>query len=216
MTLKEEFIELLKMVKRDGIDELMFFLENSDFFKAPASTRFHGSYEEGLVEHSLEVYKNLYAKMTEGNTVWTRYYKEQKESGAITDESLIIIALLHDICKANMYTVEYRNKKSYEEADIKAADPKQIKQDTLGKFVWINAPSYSINEEEPLGHGDKSVIIASRYIRLTPEEEMAIRWHMGLSVPKEEYRQASAAMEKYPIVLATFQADMESSAISVV
>ena len=57
--MKEQFLELLKKVKREGINELIEFIEKTDFYKAPASTRFHGSYEGGLVEHSIQVYEIL-------------------------------------------------------------------------------------------------------------------------------------------------------------
>ena len=98
--MKEQFLELLKTVKREGIDELIKFLEKSDFFKAPASTRFHGSREGGLVEHSLKVYEILKHKV-----------KNNIEKMDIPEESIIIIALLHDICKTNFYKIDYRNAK---------------------------------------------------------------------------------------------------------
>ena len=208
---KEEIIKLLSGTKREGVDGLIKFMEKSDYFEAPASTRFHGAYEGGLAEHSLAVYHHLVDKMTQGNTMWSRYFKES----GLGPDSIAIIALLHDLCKANMYVVEYRNKKSYEAEDLKKAQPREIKKDNMGQFVWISAPTYTINEEEPLGHGDKSVIIAMRYIKLKPEEEAAIRWHMGFSGAKEEYRQLGAAMEKYPIVLAMHEADMEDSNVAI-
>lgn len=98
--MKEKYLELLKTVKREGIDELINFLEKSDFFKAPASTRFHGDYEGGLVEHSIKVYEILKHKVE--NCI---------EPINIPEESIIIIGLLHDICKTNFYKVDYRNAK---------------------------------------------------------------------------------------------------------
>ena len=93
--MKEEFLELLKEVKREGIEELIKFLETSDFFKAPASTRYHGNYEGGLVEHSLKVYEILKHKVQ--NCIMPIN---------ISEESIKIIALLHDICKTNFYKVD--------------------------------------------------------------------------------------------------------------
>ena len=93
--MKEEFLELLKEVKREGIEELIKFLETSDFFKAPASTRYHGDYEGGLVEHSLKVYEILKHKVQ--NCIMPIN---------ISEESIKIIALLHDICKTNFYKVD--------------------------------------------------------------------------------------------------------------
>ena len=99
--MKEQFLELLKQVKREGINELIEFIEKTDFFKAPASTRFHGNYEGGLVEHSLKVYEILKHKV-----------KNSVLDLNVSDDTLIIIALLHDICKANFYKVDYRNAKN--------------------------------------------------------------------------------------------------------
>ena len=99
--MKEQFLELLRTVNREGIDELINFLEKSDFFTAPASTRFHGNHEGGLVEHSLKVYEILKHKV-----------QNNIKGITIADESIIIIALLHDICKTNFYKIDYRNAKN--------------------------------------------------------------------------------------------------------
>ena len=171
--MKEEFIELLKQVDREGMDKLIEFLENSDFFKAPASTRFHGSFEGGLLAHSMKVYEILKTK-TEDN------------------DSVKIIALLHDICKVNFYKVDYRNAKN-----------------ELG--VWEKVPYYAIEDTIPYGHGEKSVMMISEFIKLTPEERYAIRWHMGFTEPKELYSTIGAAYKKYPIALLVHEADLEAS-----
>ena len=99
--MKEEFIELLKSTKREGVDEIINFLEKTDFFKAPASTRFHGNYEGGLLEHSMKVYEILKHKV-----------KNSVIDINVGDDTLIIVALLHDICKANYYKVDFRNVKN--------------------------------------------------------------------------------------------------------
>ena len=171
--MKEEFIALLKQVDREGMDKLIEFLENSDFFKAPASTRFHGSFEGGLLAHSMKVYEILKTK-TEDN------------------DSVKIIALLHDICKVNFYKVDYRNAKN-----------------ELG--VWEKVPYYAIEDTIPYGHGEKSVMMISEFIKLTPEERYAIRWHMGFTEPKELYSTIGAAYKKYPIALLVHEADLEAS-----
>ncbi len=171
--MKEEFIQLLKETNREGIDKLIEFLEHSDFFKAPASTRFHGSFEGGLLEHSMKVYEIL-----------------KQKSG--DSEAVRIIALLHDICKANFYKVDYRNAKN-----------------ELG--VWEKVPYYTIDDMVPYGHGEKSVMMISEFIKLTPEEKYAIRWHMGFTEPKELYTTIGAAYKKYPIALLTHEADLEAT-----
>lgn len=179
--MKEQFIELLKSTNREGIDNLISFLEKTDFFEAPASTRFHGDYKGGLVEHSMKVYEIL---------------KEKVKNASIeidtSEDTIIISALLHDICKANFYKVDYRNAKN-----------------ELG--VWEKVPYYTIDDQIPYGHGEKSVMMISEYIKLTPEEKYAIRWHMGFTEPKEVYSTIGAAYKKYPLALLLFEADIEST-----
>ena len=179
--MEEEFIELLKSTKREGIEDLIDFLKKSDFFKAPASTRFHGSYEKGLMEHSMKVYEILKYK------VETSFVPIN-----IPQESLIIIALLHDICKTNFYKVDYRNAKN-----------------ALG--VWEKVPYYTVEDTIPYGHGEKSVMMITEYIKLTPEEKYAIRWHMGYTEPKELYTTIGEAFKKYPIALLMHEADLEAT-----
>ena len=183
--MEEEFIDLLKSTNRDGIDILIDFIKKTDFFKAPASTRFHGSFEGGLLEHSMKVYEILKekVKIASSNT---------NININIPDESIIIIALLHDICKANFYKVDYRNAKN-----------------ELG--VWEKVPYYTVNDTIPYGHGEKSVMMITEYIKLTPEEKYAIRWHMGYTEPKELYTTIGEAYKKYPIALLTHEADLEAT-----
>lgn len=179
--MKEQFLELLRTVNREGIDELINFLEKSDFFTAPASTRFHGNHEGGLVEHSLKVYEILKHKV-----------QNNIKGITIADASIIIIALLHDICKTNFYKIDYRNAKN-----------------SLG--VWEKVPYYTVEDTIPYGHGEKSVMMITEYIKLTPEEKYAIRWHMGYTEPKELYNAIGATYTKYPIALLTFEADLEAT-----
>ena len=172
--MKEEFIELLKQTNREGMENLIEFLKNkTDFFEAPASTRFHGSFKGGLLEHSMKVYEILKQK-------------------AGDSESVRIIALLHDICKTNFYKVDYRNAKNEQ-------------------GVWEKVPYYTIEDTIPYGHGEKSVMMISEFIKLTPEEIYAIRWHMGFTEPKELYTTIGQAYKKYPIALLTHEADLEAT-----
>ena len=110
----------------------------------------------------------------------------------ISDDTVKIVALLHDICKVNFYKVDYRNAKN-----------------ELG--VWEKVPYYTIEDTIPYGHGEKSVMMITEYMKLTVEEKYAIRWHMGLSEPKEVYGTISAAFAKYPLALMLFEADLEST-----
>jgi len=181
--MKNEFLNLLQSVQRNGIEKLIAYLEKTDFFKAPASTRYHGNYEGGLLEHSLNVYNLLKTKINQ---------KPFSDILNISDETIILISLLHDICKANYYVVDYRNKKNEE-------------------GVWVKEPYYTINDSIPYGHGEKSVMMISKFIDLSLEEMYAIRWHMGFSEPKELYNTISLVFEKYPIALALHEADLEAS-----
>ena len=183
--MKEEFIELLKSTNRDGIDKLLAWIEKSDFYKAPASTRFHGSYEGGLLEHSLNVYKVLKQKLKQFPYADLLNIKE---------DTIIIITLLHDLCKANYYCVEMRNKRNED-------------------GIWVKEPYYSINDTIPYGHGEKSVMMISTFINLSMEEMYAIRWHMGFSEPKELHNTLSLVFEKYPLVMALHEADLEATYI---
>ena len=176
--MKEEFIELLRSTKREGIENLLNFLEKSDFYTAPASTRFHGNYEGGLLEHSMKVYEIFKEKI--------------KASGLSTPEDTVIIApLLHDICKTNYYKVDYRNAKN-------------------ARGEWEKVPYYTIRDEMPYGHGEKSVYMLSGFLRLSREEAFAIRYHMGFSGP-EDRNQIGRALEMFPLALALNVADMEAS-----
>ena len=179
--MKEEFINLLKSTKREGIENLISFLEKTDFFTAPASTRFHGAYEGGLLEHSMKVYEILDKKI-----------KQTYLDINIEESTIKIVALLHDICKLNFYKVDYRNAKN-----------------ELG--VWEKVPYYTIEDTIPYGHGEKSVMMISEYIKLTSEEKYSIRWHMGFTEPKEVYGTIGQAYKKYPLALLLFEADLEAT-----
>lgn len=177
--MKEQIIELLKSTNREGMDNLIEFLEKSDFFKAPASTRFHGDHEGGLAEHSFKVYEILKEKIK---------FAELD----IPEETVIISALLHDICKTNFYKIDYRNAKN-----------------SLG--VWEKVPYYTIEDTIPYGHGEKSVMMLTEYIKLTNNEKYSIRWHMGFSEPKELYNTLGQAFAKYPLALLLHEADLEAT-----
>ncbi len=179
--MKERYLELLRTIKREGIEELIKYLESSDFFTAPASTKFHGDYEGGLLEHSLKVYDILCEKL-----------KNPGIEINVTEDTIKIVALLHDICKTNFYKIDYRNAKN-----------------ALG--VWEKVPYYTIEDTIPYGHGEKSVMMITEYIKLTGEEKYAIRWHMGFSEPKEVYNSLGLAIKKYPLVLLVHEADLEAT-----
>lgn len=179
----KRFEELLLSTEREGIEKLLEFIRKSDFYTAPASTRFHSCHEGGLLEHSLNVYDCLTAKRN--NPIWKTIFDEIPES------SLIVVALLHDLCKTYFYTVEMRNKKV--------------------DGVWESVPFYTVDDKIPYGHGEKSVMMIEAYMKLTSQERYAIRWHMGWSEPKESYNALGGAIKKYPFVWALHEADNEAT-----
>ena len=149
---KQKFLEIYKKyVHREGADKLLDWLESTDYFTAPASTKFHSACEGGLCQHSLNVYER-FKKLLEME------FGEEWENH-ISQESVALIALLHDICKVNIYKKEFRN----------------VKVDG----DWVQQPFYTIEDTLPYGHGEKSVYIINGFLRLTREEAMAINWHMG-------------------------------------
>lgn len=183
---KEEFIQIYQeYIKRPGAQNLLDYLTSdaSDFFTAPSSTRYHGAYEGGLVQHSLNVYHCLVDYLSRPRT-------KELYGMDYTDETVALVALLHDICKLNFYVQDTRNKK------------------INGK--WETVPYYRIDDTLPYGHGEKSVYIISSYMRLSREEAFAIRYHMGFSGP-EDNNTIGRALEMFPLALALNVADMEAS-----
>ena len=155
MSAKEEFIEIFQeQVHREGAQALLDYLSNkSDFFTAPASARYHGSYAGGLCEHSLNVYHCLKDYLAR-ERVTDLYGLEYSQ------ESIALVALLHDVCKIGCYKPSTRN--------VKGEDGK-----------WTQVPTFTYEDPLPYGHGEKSVYVVNGFLRLTREEAMAIRWHMG-------------------------------------
>ena len=183
---KAEFVEIYRdKIKREGSEDLLRYLmsESSDFFIAPASTRYHGAEMGGLCRHSLNVYDALVDIMNR---------RRMKETYGIhySDESIAIAALLHDLCKVNFYRVESRNVKR--------------------SGVWEAVPYYTIDDSLPYGHGEKSVYIVSGFMKLTRDEAFAIRYHMGFS-GTEDNNTVGKALEMFPLAFGLCVADMEAA-----
>lgn len=200
----ERFETLMASFERDGKETLMDYIRNkTDFYNAPASTRFHLSCEGGLLQHSLNVYDCLIAKKE--SPVWKKTFEK------IPEESLIIMALLHDLCKVNFYSAGTKNQKTYDPEKVAAAESWQVKHDNNGDFIWETVSTYEINDTMPLGHGEKSVMLINCFMRLKVNELFAIRWHMGYAEEKAQYKALGKAIDKYPIILALHEADLEVS-----
>lgn len=190
---KEKFREILLSVthptRKMELEKLYEFLERTDFFTAPASTKYHGAYEGGLVQHSLAVYDNLVSLRELYNV-----------TAQIQYDSVIITALLHDICKINFYKLGTRNVKNE-------------------NGTWQSVPVYTIDDQTPLGHGEKSVIILQQHIHsLTSNEIYAIRWHMGSFDDAGKSwaggMALGAAFEKCPLAVLLHMADLAANYIS--
>ena len=169
MNNKETFISLLKSTNRQGVDGCIQELENLGFFTAHASTVFHLNNEGGLVEHSLNVCK-VALKVRE-----TMIEFDSSLENKLPKDSVIIAALLHDICKADIYK-------------------KTIKRQRTASGQWIDAEVYEVDYSNlPLGHGEKSVIMALQSgLKLTKDEILAIRWHMhAWELPFQSYEAKS-------------------------
>ncbi len=184
---KDEFLSVYnEHIKRDGADKLLNYLtsDSCDFFTAPASTRFHSAYAGGLAEHSLNVYYCLKDYLDRERVKNTYKLK-------VSNETIAIVSLLHDLCKINCYKPSTRNVK-----------------DSHG--VWHSVPTFTYEDAMPYGHGEKSVYIISGYMKLTREEAFAIRYHMGFS-GNEDKMNVGNAFERFPLAFALSTADMEAT-----
>ncbi len=198
MDKKQEFLEIVKNnIKREGVDKLIDWLVTTDFFTAPASTKFHSNYEGGLCDHSLNVYKRF-----------LRLLKD--EYGDSLDEycsaeSIALMALFHDICKVDTFEKETKNVKEYYDGGSR--------KDSKGYFDWVEKDVFVTNDQLPYGHGEKSVYILSGFLRLTRLEAMSINWHMGgfdYRVKGGSYA-LSDVFYSYPIALLLHIADMQAT-----
>lgn len=169
---------LSKIVSVVGVQDLVKYLvHDTDYFKAPASTRFHSDFENGLVYHSCAVVRNILSMTDKFDIKWDR------------PESPYIIGLFHDLCKTNFYSTSFRN----------------VKSEETGK--WEKVPYYLVDDKEPLGHGVKSVIIIQKYLKLTEQEIMCIAWHMGAFGDNEYRMNYSNACDLYPEIMLVALAD---------
>ena len=189
MTSKEKFIEIYtNNIKREGADKLLEYLlsTSSDFFTAPASARFHSSYEGGLVDHSINVYECLSSYLESSRVQDLFGFQYSKEN-------IAIVSLLHDLCKINVYKKGFRNVK-----------------DERG--AWQRVDTFEYDDRMPYGHGEKSVYIISGFMRLTREEAMAINWHMGGFDPRvQNSSDMYEAFLRFPNAVLLHVSDLEAT-----
>lgn len=186
--MKDKFIKAYtENITRPGADKLLAWIESSDFFTAPASTRFHLSSPGGLLEHSLHVFERMKAICANEAAITPGFNEPSMET-------IAVCGLLHDICKANFYAVEMRNRKN-------------------DQGRWEQYPFYVVDDKLPYGHGEKSVYIISGFMRLSREEAMAIRWHMGFS--DNDFKgggySVGNAFEKFPLAVLLHIADLQAT-----
>ena len=181
---KEMILDLLRSTERDGIDKLADYLSDStDFFTAPASTRFHNNFSGGLAQHCLNVYENFKSLL-------------EIKGVEMSEDSIIICALLHDLCKCNTYVVETRNRKNEQ-----------------GQWEKYNIWATNKDVDIPLPHSSRSIAIIRKFIKLSIKEELTIFYHMGPYGGEDyEYRNMlKAANEKYPQTVLFYVADTIAS-----
>lgn len=193
---KQKFINLChQYIHREGLDKVLAYLDNSDFYQAPSSTSFHLNEDGGLCLHSINVF-NTACKIYEHIAQPAINEKISQFTEEISMENIAIACLFHDICKVKIYHKTERWKKD-------------------ANNRWMSYPGYEIKDEFPFGHGEKSCLMLSWYMRLKPEEMLAIRWHMGMfDVAENGSNQRHAffaATDKHPLVSIVLSADFLSS-----
>ena len=183
---KKQFTDIYsQFISRDGAAEMLEYLNKSDFFSAPASAKFHMAEVGGLCLHSINVYNRLLALV--------RAEYGEKYVDVYSEETIAVCGLLHDVCKVNYYAIEMRN----------------VKEDG----GWVKKPFFKVDERFPYGHGEKSVFLIERFMRLRTEEAIAVRWHMGgfdESVKGGSFALAHA-FEKYPLAVKLHLSDLEAT-----
>ena len=166
-------IEKYKHFMSDVLTKIpLYVLNDWGFFTAPASTKYHGAYDGGLFDHSLETAKALVELTEKLGLKWER------------PESPYIVGMYHDLCKCDLYVKDFETRKYTYNPDIVVP-----------------------------GHGDRSIIMIQKYIKLTDEEIVCIRWHMGAFDDSKNWEYYGRAVERCPLVLYTHTADMIASRI---
>lgn len=186
-TAEDQIVSILKSTGREGVEELIDYLQNSDFFTAPASTIYHGAHRGGLAQHSLNVLDCIIC-------LYDSMKAAEYNIPEVEQDSLILVALLHDVCKINCYHEDFRN--------VKQADGS-----------WEKVPCFKRDPLLPMGHGGKSVFVLQNFIKLSVEEAQAIFWHMGAydTSPYMTLNELGAAYEQNFLAYLVNAADMMST-----
>lgn len=197
MNCKEQYVHMYRsFIKRVGSESLLDWLMSTDFFEAPASTKYHGNFPGGLAIHSLNVFERM-----RNNCVY-EFGTECSGAEPFPKEKLepiAIVSLLHDVCKAEFYKQDFRNQKIYSEHGTQF--------DKRGAYSWESVPFYTVEEKFPFGHGEKSVFLINEHMRLTRDEALAIRFHMGDFTD----RNTGKVYEMCPLALHLHIADLQAT-----
>lgn len=186
---KEAFLQLCREnIHREGLEKLLDWLMRADFFTAPASSKYHGAYEGGLCEHSLDVYTYAMRLLPLCEEKPLFAWEKRDITHEVMLESITIAALFHDLCKVNFYAQDFKNQKI--------------------NGQWQQVPYYTIREKFAYGgHGSKSVFLIERFMRLTADEAVAINCHMGFAQGGDSVRQTGSAYEVCPLAWLIHAAD---------
>lgn len=183
-----EYINLLKSVKRDGIEDLIKWLDTSDLKTAPASTKYHCAYEGGLVQHSLNVYKKLVDLL----------HLEYEDNVPYSDDTIILVSLLHDVSKVNYYEIQLRNVKE--------------------NGTWVQKEVYQVKDSSTRfiygSHAQNSVYMLNTFIKLSYQESLAILHHMGgidYTDNSITAKGVTEAFKKSSLALLLHQADQQAA-----
>lgn len=147
----------INTIKKGFEDKLMYYgyekvlnnLQNTDFFTAPASTRFHDSFESGLIHHTFRVYNKL--KLLNDQLLLD-----------FNDKQIFKVSLAHDFCKIDTYKIEMRNTKN-----------------ELGEWVKVPYYTYDDSNFPYGHGEKSVQLAELYGLDLSLEEKMAVRWHMG-------------------------------------
>lgn len=197
MASKEKFLGYCRQyISRKGIDLLLDYLENkTDFFQAPSSTKFHLNVPGGLCQHSINVFEAA-LRINEHLLLPKQQADECLFPTPLSIESIAIAALFHDVCKCGLYK-----------------EVEKWKKDDQNR--WVSYRGYEVSDDFPFGHGEKSCHVVSHYLRLTREELLAIRWHMGMYDVSENGSSGRYsfynACDASPLVILLQMADMSCS-----
>ncbi|MDR3249305.1 MAG: hypothetical protein LBT39_11025 [Treponema sp.] len=183
------FEEFVSPPHDDKLWDLLAHLEReTDFYTAPASTRFHGAQPCGLIRHSLLVLAN-----------GIKLVPVMLDDGVDT-YFLAVSCLFHDLCKVNMYEQKLRN----------------VKNEKTGE--WEKEPFYSVKQDYiAYGHGIESLLRIAKFIELPESWKHAVRWHMGAyDISPMDKIAMDKVLAKYKEVLFLQTADMQAGLVEAI